>query len=79
MTGANMSDNNYSEDKRYILETIKHTSEYVTTLDKNFNEFKLEVSNKITVIQTKLMMYVAAGSIVMSVAVNYVAKAIGAK
>ncbi len=62
-----------------IMGTFKHTSEYVTTLGKNFNEFKLEVSNKITVIQTKLMMYVAAGSIVMSVAVNYVAKAIGAK
>ena len=74
-----MSDNNYSEDKRYILETIKHTSEYVGKLDKNFTDFKLEVSNKIAIIQTKLMIYVAGGSVVMSVAVNYVAKAIGAK
>lgn len=74
-----MSDNNYSEDKRYILETLKKTSEYVDTLDKNFNGFKLEVSNKIAIIQTKLMIYVAGGSVVMSVAVNYVAKAIGAK
>ena len=74
-----MGDNNYLEDKRYILETIKHTSEYVGKLDKNFTDFKLEVSNKITVIQTKLMIYVAGGSVVMSVAVNYVAKVIGAK
>ena len=74
-----MGDTNYSEDKRYIIETIKHTSEYVSKLDKNFNDFKLEVSNKITIIQTKLMIYVAGGSVVMSVAVNYAAKAIGAK
>jgi len=74
-----MGDNNYLEDKRYILETIKNTSEYVSKLDKNFTDFKLDVSNKITVIQTKLMIYVAGGSVVMSVAVNYVAKVIGAK
>ena len=74
-----MGDNNYSEDKRYILETIKKTSEYVEALDKNFTGFKIEVSNKIAIIQTKLMIYVAGGSVVMSVAVNYIAKAIGAK
>ena len=74
-----MGDNNYLEDKRYILETIKNTSEYVSKLDKNFTDFKLDVSNKITAIQTKLMIYVAGGSVVMSVAVNYVAKVIGAK
>ena len=74
-----MGDSNYSEDKRYILETIKHTAEYVGKIDENLNAFKLDVSNKIAVIQTKLMIYVAGGSVVMSVAVNYAAKAIGVK
>ena len=74
-----MGDSNYSEDKRYILETLKHTSEYVAKLDGKFETFKLETAKSIIVIQTKLAMYVAGGSIVTGIAVNYVMTAIGVK
>ena len=59
-----MSDTNYGEDKRYILETLKHTSEYVSKLDEKFEKFKLETAKSIIVIQTKLAIYVAGGSII---------------
>ena len=74
-----MGDSNYSEDKRYILETLKHTSDYVAKLDGKFETFKLETAKSIIVIQTKLAMYVAGGSIVTGIAVNYVMTAIGGK
>ena len=74
-----MGESNYSEDKRYILETLKHTSEYVDKLDGKFETFKLETAKSIVIIQTKLAMYVAGGSLVTGVIVNYVMSLLGAK
>ena len=71
-----MSDTNYNEDKRYILETLKHTSEYVGKLDEKFETFKLETAKSIIVIQTKLAIYVAGGSVVTGIAVNLIMNSI---
>ena len=60
----------YLEDKKYIHETLKHTVEYVETLNAKFEDFKLETAKSIAVIQTKLALYVAGGSIVIGIAVN---------
>ena len=72
-----MAENTYTEDKRFILETLKHTSEYVGKLDEKFETFKLETAKSIIVIQTKLAMYVAGGSLVAGVVVQYTGHLIG--
>lgn len=72
-----MAENTYTEDKRFILETLKHTSEYVGKLDEKFETFKLETAKSIIVIQTKLAMYVAGGSLVAGGVVQYTGHLLG--
>ena len=72
-----MNNNNYEQDRRFIMETIKHTAEYANKLDGKFEDFKLETAKSIIVIQTKLAMYVAGGSIVTGVAIKYLTTSLG--
>ena len=67
-----MSDTTYNEDKRYILETLKHTSEYVGKLGEKLEDLKLETATSIVAIQTKLAIYVAGGSVITGIAVNLI-------
>ena len=63
-----MGDNNYNEDKKLIMETLKNTSQFVQKLNDKFEDFKLETSKSIVVIQTKLAMYLAGAIAIVEVA-----------
>lgn len=60
----------YLEDKKYIHDTLEHTRKHTEKLHDKLETFKLEVHTALAVIQTKLAMYVVAGSVVTGIAVN---------
>ena len=60
----------YLADKKYIHETLSHTVQYVEKLDEKFDEFKLETAKSIVIIQTKLALYIAAGSLITGIIIN---------
>ena len=62
----------YLEDKKYIHETLENTRKHTEKLHEKLDEFKLEVTKSLATIQTKLAMYVAGGSVVVGMIVNYV-------
>ena len=67
----------YLADKKYIHTTLDHTVKYVEKLNDKFEEFKLETAKTIAVIQTKLALYVAGGSLVIGIIVNVSMKYLG--
>ena len=66
----NDKEEEYLADKKYIHKTLEHTVLYVEKLNDKFEVFKLETSNKLAVIQTKLALYVGIGSVVVSAVVS---------
>lgn len=72
-------DKDYLADRKYIHETLDHTRKYTEKLDSKFEQFKVDVTKDIAVIQTKLAMYVALGSVVTGIIVNVAIKMLGAK
>lgn len=54
----------YIRDKKYIHDTLEHTRAHMEKLYGKLEDFKLETSNAIVAIQTKLTIYIAVGSIV---------------
>ena len=62
----------YLADKKYLHSTLEHTKEHTEKLHEKLEVFKIEVTKSIAVIQTKLAIYVAGGSIVTGVLVNLI-------
>ena len=73
----NDKEEEYLADKKYIHKTLEHTVLYVEKLNDKFEVFKLETSNKLAVIQTKLALYVGVGSVVISAGVTFLLQHLG--
>ena len=72
-----MADNDYIQDKLWIAETLKRTSQEVTKLFEKFEDFKVEVTKDIAVIQAKLLIYVTVAASGISVIVSVLSHFIG--
>ena len=72
-----MADNDYIQDKLWIAETLKRTSQEVTKLFEKFEDFKVEVTKDIAVIQAKLLIYVTVAASGISVVVSVLSHFIG--
>ena len=72
-----MADNDYIQDKLWIAETLKRTSQEVTKLFDRFEDFKVEVTKDIAVIQAKLLIYVTVAASGISVVVSVLSHFIG--
>ena len=72
-----MADNDYIQDKLWIAETLKRTSHEVTKLFEKFEDFKVEVTKDIAVIQAKLLIYVTVAASGISVIVSVLSHFIG--
>jgi hypothetical protein len=70
-----MSDSNYNEDKKFILESLSELKNSVKTLFENDNDIKVALAT----INTKLMLVSAGASAIVGVVVAIVMKFIGVK
>mgnify|MGYP000365593856 CR=1 FL=1 len=68
-----MSDGNYNEDKKFILESLSELKDSVKTLFTNDNDIKVTLAT----INTKLMVVGAVSSAVVSAVVALVFAVIG--
>jgi hypothetical protein len=62
----------YNQDKLWIQKTLDKNSDDVGKLFGKFEEFKIETTSAIAVIQTKLALYVMMGSSFVSVVVGVI-------
>lgn len=65
-------DEEYIRDKRYIHETLEHNKKHTESLHNKFEDFKIIITEKIAIIQTKVTLYIAVASFGMGIAVNVV-------
>ena len=62
----------YNEDRKYIHETLEHTKKHLGKIDEKFEQFKVDTTKDIAVIQTKLAYYATAISTVVGIVVSYI-------
>ena len=62
----------YLEDKKYIHKTLDKTASDVEKLHEKFETFKLDVVQKLAIIQTKMGLYSIIGSLVAGSIVSYI-------
>jgi hypothetical protein len=73
MIGVRVSDNNYNEDKKFILESLNELKDSVKTLFDNDSDIKVALAT----INTKLMLVSAGASTLVGILVALVMKGIG--
>ncbi len=70
-TGMSM-EKEYLQDKKYIHSTLEHTKEHTEKLYDKLNDFKLDVTQSLAEIKTKLTIYIAIASVSVGVIVQVV-------
>ena len=63
----------YLRDKKYIHDTLEHTRDHMERLYGKMDDFKIETTKSIAIIQTKLAMYSVGVGVVVGVAMNLIA------
>lgn len=71
-----MANQEWENERLFVLETVKSTQNDLKTLSESFTDFKTTVSTQLAVLATKLAMYAvltsAVGSIVMNLIIENV-------
>lgn len=65
-----MPNQDWENERLYVLETVKDLRDRLRSLDESFSGFKTDVKTALATIQTKLAMYALVGSGVVTAVIN---------